>query len=69
MPNTIPNSSRFIQEDIMANGILVATVIQMLPVMPHLIAFTATLMRTEEVIILMLSVIVVIHEELQIKPD
>jgi hypothetical protein len=65
----IPNFSRFIQDDITGNGMLAVIVIQILLIMLYLIAFTATQMYIEEVIILMLSAIVVIQGELLIKPD
>ena len=48
---------------------LAVIVIQILLIMLYLIAFTATQMYIEEVIILMLSAIVVIQGELLIKPD
>ena len=62
----IPNFSRFIQEDIMGNGMLVATVIQILLIMRYLIAFTATQVCIEAVIIQTHSATVVIREEPQI---
>jgi hypothetical protein len=62
----IPSSFQSIPDVIRGNGLYAQIVIQMRRIMRYLIAFVAILTHTEEVTIQILSVILVIQEELQI---